>query len=377
MPQMDFGSVLTGESLCWPFLQPQDAAKLLYQHAYGPEHALTEPAEALDRLRQEWAKLTATMSELTGEPVDASIGISAGDPIGNDYARLHLRPLIHLPPEHAQTMVWRLFTATAAWAASRTPKPELIFTRGLQQLDQLAAEGALPFADTEWQAYRRQWADAGYPAPRHSERYRAQARPAYRIVEAAALPVLPLLLALEALLADSAPNRRLIVALDGPSGSGKSRLGRLLSRWFASPVLAMDDFFLRPEQRTPGRLAEPGGNLDRERFASEVLQPLRAGEPFRYRPYNCQTQKLGPPRDVQPARLTFIEGSYSHHPAFAAAYDLKVFLTISSQNQKQRILKRNGSEQLKRFESEWIPLENRYFEAFDVRGQSDLVLPAD
>ena len=33
----------------------------------------------------------------------------------------------------------------------------------------------------------------------------------------------------------------------------------------------MDDFFLRPEQRRPERFAEPGGNVDRERFAAEVL----------------------------------------------------------------------------------------------------------
>ena len=32
----------------------------------------------------------------------------------------------------------------------------------------------------------------------------------------------------------------------------------------------MDDFFLRPQQRTKERLAEAGGNIDRERFLQEV-----------------------------------------------------------------------------------------------------------
>ena len=57
----------------------------------------------------------------------------------------------------------------------------------------------------------------------------------------------------------------------------------------------MDDFFLRPEQRTLKRLAEPGGNVDWERFLSEVLVPVRQGKAAVYRPYDCQTGELCPP----------------------------------------------------------------------------------
>ena len=56
------------------------------------------------------------------------------------------------------------------------------------------------------------------------------------------------------------------VAIDGPCASGKTTLAALLQRRFDGNVLHMDDFFLRPEQRTPERFAEPGGNVDRERF---------------------------------------------------------------------------------------------------------------
>ena len=47
----------------------------------------------------------------------------------------------------------------------------------------------------------------------------------------------------------------------------------------------MDDFFLRPEQRTKMRLAEIGGNVDYERFYREVLIPLKKKEPFAYCTY--------------------------------------------------------------------------------------------
>ena len=46
----------------------------------------------------------------------------------------------------------------------------------------------------------------------------------------------------------------------------------------------MDDFYLQPHQRTTKRLREPGGNVDYERFETEVLQPLLTGEAFSYRP---------------------------------------------------------------------------------------------
>lgn len=83
---------------------------------------------------------------------------------------------------------------------------------------------------------------------------------------------------------------RLLLAIDGGSASGKTTLAALLAQRYGCPVFHMDDFFLRPEQRTPQRLAEPGGNVDRERFFSEVLQPLRQGGPASYRRYDCHRQ---------------------------------------------------------------------------------------
>lgn len=43
-------------------------------------------------------------------------------------------------------------------------------------------------------------------------------------------------------------------------------------------VFHIDDYFLRPEQRTETRLAQPGGNVDYERFAEEILNPLKSGK---------------------------------------------------------------------------------------------------
>ena len=136
----------------------------------------------------------------------------------------------------------------------------------------------------------------------------------------------------------------------------------------------MDDFFLRPEQRTPERLAEPGGNIDYERFYQEVLQPLTTGRVVRYQRYNCANQTLESPVDIMPKALTIVEGVYSMHPMFAKCYDFSVFLRISPSLQQERVLKRNGSEVAKKFLSQWIPLETAYFEATKPESCCDLIL---
>ena len=79
---------------------------------------------------------------------------------------------------------------------------------------------------------------------------------------------------------------RYIVAIDGRCGAGKSTLAQQLARDLGGRVVCADDFFLRPEQRTPERLAEPGGNLDRERMKSEVIDRLSA-DALSYTPFDC------------------------------------------------------------------------------------------
>jgi uridine kinase len=135
----------------------------------------------------------------------------------------------------------------------------------------------------------------------------------------------------------------------------------------------MDDFFLRPEQRTEERYAEIGGNVDYERFQEEVLLPLRAGQAFSYRPFDCKTFTLSEPVSVQPKRINIIEGSYSHHPYFGDPYDLKVFLSITPELQRERVLQRPAFLH-QRFFEEWIPMENRYFKVFDIPSKSDILI---
>ncbi|MCD7827494.1 MAG: uridine kinase [Clostridiales bacterium] len=166
----------------------------------------------------------------------------------------------------------------------------------------------------------------------------------------------------------------LIVAIDGKCCSGKTAFARQLGNVLDCNVIHTDDFFLRAEQRTPERYKEPGGNIDYERFLSEVLIPLTEQRSFSYRPYSCKLQDFSDPVQVEPRDITIIEGAYSCHPKFSKYIDLKIFMSIDEQEQQKRILSRNGREELELFLEKWIPLEEEYFKAFNIAKKSDLQL---
>jgi len=165
---------------------------------------------------------------------------------------------------------------------------------------------------------------------------------------------------------------RVAVAIDGNCAAGKTSLAALLESIFSCSIISMDDFFLRPFQRTPERLGEPGGNIDYERFLEEVANPLKSGEPLSYRRYDCQTGKLSEPVPAELRPLYVIEGVYSLHPYFDGAYDVRVFLRLDEGEQRDRLLERNAGL-YKRFINEWIPMENEYFERFRISDKCDFV----
>ena len=176
----------------------------------------------------------------------------------------------------------------------------------------------------------------------------------------------------EAIRASMATRTRMIVAIDGRCAAGKSTVAQILAERLQASLIHMDDFFLRPSQRTPERLATPGENIDHERFLQEVLLPLKENRPFTFRPFLCWTQSFGDPIQVTPTAVTIIEGSYACHPSLREHYDLRVFLTVDPEEQMERIRKRNR-DYATVFRDLWIPLEETYFRECAVRECCDLL----
>lgn len=168
-------------------------------------------------------------------------------------------------------------------------------------------------------------------------------------------------------------NERKIIAIDGRCAAGKTTLARFISENVNCGVIHIDDFFLPAIKRTEERMAKSGGNIDFERLISEILTPVKNGEPYIYSKYNCQNGSFSAGQRVNPQKITVVEGSYSCHPCVFPFYDLHIFLDIDEKTQKERVLRRNKGN-ADAFFRKWIPMEEKYFSEFNIKDKCEIVL---
>lgn len=171
-------------------------------------------------------------------------------------------------------------------------------------------------------------------------------------------------------------SEKLVIAIDGRCGAGKTTLAEALAKKFGASVFHIDDFYLPRNQRSKKRLSECAGNIDRERFIREVLSPLSEGKRIAYRKYNCKTDKIQKKVMIEPLRISIIEGSYALHPDFCSYYDIKIFLDIDPELQRARIIEREGEAGAAAFSEKWIPLEEEYIKSLDVISRCDKIINA-
>lgn len=334
----------------YPAMQIADMVKLLYQSEFGGGHMVQSEEDSLRRLR----------AECESCPEGDKVRFES---IGGRLCRMYLARELPLSAEKLN----RAFVQ----AASRQKGSVEAFEKKLDILGGLCRSEELPFSLQELEEYCGKYRAMGFPPVSHSEIYRRCYRPAYRVVSCDIQRFFPALCAVDALVRSK---ERAVVAIDGCSGSGKSYLGSVIEKLFPCNLFHMDDYFLQPGQRTPERLAEPGGNLDYERFEAEIIQKMGLNKKIVFRKFDCSTQTLQSPRETEPAPLTVLEGVYSCHPRWREKLDLKIFLTVRPEIQRKRILLRSGPQMLERFEQQWIPLEDRYFKYCALPGESDLAL---
>lgn len=332
-----------------PAAELPDAVKFLFQSCLGPGHIITNPA----------ATLSSLASEAKALPNDHCAPYF--EPLGDMFTRVDLAVLHCVTLDTLHTMFVR--------SAPDAVQPDTAHFSAL--LDELVeSEAFFPGRREEKAAFVARYKEQGFPVARHSAAYRAAYNPAYRVVRNEYVYFFRIFSLIDAFFQRHTQG---VLAIDGSCASGKTTLAALLTTVYSCNVFHMDDFFLPPELRTSERLLEPGGNVHYERFQREVLVPLRQKEPFSYRVFDCKTMDFGNMCSVVPKRLSIVEGAYAMHPSLTDAYDLRVFLRTPYETQCARIAARNGSAMLQRFQEEWIPLENRYFEACAVKDGCDLV----
>lgn len=346
---MDFTACLRAQLAAHPAMQPRDVIKLCYQAARGAEHLLADEHRARAYF----------LSEYDATPADGSLPLL--EVISPAVARANLAAwkAANLPAE----WLFRMFLHTA-----KVPQGgEEMLMQHLAEASALLKEAA-PFPYAAWEEVLSAWRDAGCPAVHHSETYREQEKPAYRIVRGEFRCILPILTHLQA-----HPGIR-VLAIDGRAASGKTTKASLLAAVLGAPVIHMDDFFLPLALRTPERLAQPGGNVHHERFVAEALPGLSSGEAFAYRIFDCGEMDYTGVREIPAAPLRIVEGSYALHPVLGDYADLRIFSTVDAQEQMARILRRNGERMAEMFRTRWIPMEEAYFAHFAIGEKADLRL---
>ena len=350
MELFDWRSLFESQKSLYPSARLQDLIKALHQACLGCGHLIADEAGSFARLQGEWE----------GAPVTGRVSEEMSD----GFVRLHLGDARegNIRPETVQ----KLFSLSARIRTGG----EDVFLKALDEICQAVSTGAAP-ADEEDRAFLSAYLPKAPAMLSHSETFRALYRPAYRVIAREFVPLLSLMSLIDRSLSESG---HVMLAVEGGCASGKSTVAALLHAVYGAPVIHMDDFFLRPEQRTPERFREAGGNVDRERFLQEVGPFLRSGEAFSYRRFDCSSMALGETVPVLASRLIIVEGSYSMHPALAPLYDLSAFVRADLDTRKKRILRRNG-EKASMFFSHWMLLEDAYFEQTEAEKRCTLSLP--
>ena len=342
--------LLTEHFRKYPKLSAEDIFKFIFQSAYGCEHLVSYRSAAENYIRREYESVKP-------------LGKYRIDELDGEYSRVHLSCI-------NDGISFETFSKLFCLSAKKEPDGDKALLSKLNVAEEMIKEGLLPLDRDDFNKKLAEWRNMGFPAVHHSDTFREEYRPAYRVIANRFVEYLDVLSKIDDLISK---NDSVTVVIEGGSASGKSTLADMLSEVYDCNVFHIDDFFLRPEQRTRERFMEIGGNVDRERFADEVIAPLMKGETVCYRPFDCTTQTLRESVTVTPKKLIIVEGVYSTHPAFERYYDLSIFLDIDPEIQKSRILKRNSPWLAKRFFEEWIPLENIYFEKTDIQKRADVL----
>ena len=352
---MDFKIYLTNQLKKHPSIMPQDIAKICYQAAMGAEHLLPDTSAARRYFDAEFDSTEPREGELY-------------ELLSDDICRVDLGAwrATGMPRE----WLFNMFVGTAT--VERCGRAAL--EEYLCAAEEVVFDSEVAFSKEEWREFMEKYRAAGLPAVHHSQNYRENEHPAYRIVDRRFLVCLPLLFAAAKLDGKAEERKARVIAIDGRAASGKTTLADSLALILGAGVVRMDDFFLPLSLRSTQRLAECGGNIHYERFCDEILPNISSVEAFSYGVFDCSKMELDGEREIPQGAWRIVEGSYSHHPKFGSYADLRVFCTVSPEEQMRRILLRNGERWAERFKNEWIPMEEKYFDAFGIREGAEVLI---
>ncbi|RKU35265.1 uridine kinase [Candidatus Poribacteria bacterium] len=170
---------------------------------------------------------------------------------------------------------------------------------------------------------------------------------------------------------------RLLVAIDGLGGAGKSTLARLLKQqlkaigWTVA-VVKHDDFYLPSNQRESQQIGMIGSDFDWERLRDQVLVPIRERRHADYQRYDWETDVLAEWHTISAANVVIVEGVYTIRRELISLYDLKIWVECPRAIRLARGIARDGEKARAIWEQDWMPKEDYYVKTHLPREKADL-----
>ena len=149
--------ILLTHSRRYPLMEPTDYVKLLYQMHMGPGHLVTDPGMAVKRVSE--------------ERKEGETGVRL-EKIGNGLVRCYLSG------EDGNISTEAIADAFILTANSFMKQPEAL-RASLNTLTELSKSGALPGGIEK---FNQQYVAEGMPMVSHSDTYRENYHPSYRVV---------------------------------------------------------------------------------------------------------------------------------------------------------------------------------------------------
>ena len=165
----------------------------------------------------------------------------------------------------------------------------------------------------------------------------------------------------------------LVLAIDGPGGSGKSTIAAAVAAATGAALVHTDDFFRAVPPAAASGARDLRRYYDWRRLRAEALEPLRAGHGAQFRRFDWNrghgTDGTDGTVAVQPSDLIVVEGVFSASPELGDQVDRSVLVDTPEPERLRRLRLRVAPEE---WDDEWLaawPARHRPFEP-------DRVMPA-
>jgi len=311
---------------------------------FGVSHLIENPGTSLQNLKNEVSSLGEYKDEYLYEF------------IGDDYVRVNLRPYSKYKLNINSLNEFLIESANVFISKS------ISFDEQLITLKNFLLE--LGFKELDLTNFFNDYKKQGYPALNHSESYKREYQPSYRIIHKKFLTEEMKFYQVKHYLDNFNHKDMAFIAIDGKCTSGKTSISNLIQKEYDATIIHVDDFF---------DIDGTDIGINSDRLIDEVFNQIIVGKPFSYNKYNCKSNSYQTIHIEKVSPMIIFEGVYSANKKLFDKYHGVIYLDINEEEQIDRLTIRSRNL-LNRFIDEWIPRENYYFQKYNIKFNADIIV---